>query len=574
MPWQEQLMPVGFPLMGKVLASGSTARGSRPPASGRRDRVRSGRSEAPGVSVAVKATAFLPFALTAALAVSLSPSMALLVACSLFLALLFTAWLFGGRRRRAEEAPLVRNWVPYLGSALRFGAQPLAFLREQQARYGEVFTCLIAGSYTTFICDPFSYGTLLRNDRALDFEKFGQKIARTVFGIVDFFDPRYNVTIEEIHDIFGKTLTGTELHLLTESMLGNLHNYLVAGTEGLGGVLEEGLNEFCRRTMFRASVETVFGRNMFDAESLLAELLKSFNDFDRAFPLLVAGVPLWMMPAARRGREALETALGKVAPGTMVEPAALIVQRANLFEGSPLLGKLDKARTHFIMMWASQANSLPATFWTLFYLLRSAPALKAVRAQLEELLGHEARVHGKAFIITREQLNKMTVLHSIVNEALRLSSASMIVRQTKEDVTLKLDSGCSVLVRKGDMVALYPKMMHFDLSIYPDPTEFKFDRFLGENLKEKTTFTQNGRRLSPYLMPFGMGKSLCPGRFFAINEIKLVVTMLLWNYDLELLDPGVAPPPLNNARAGLGILPPMHDVKFRYRFKGQVLPGL
>ncbi|XP_032808483.2 cytochrome P450 7A1-like [Petromyzon marinus] len=512
--------------------------------------------------------------------------MALLVAWSLFLTLLFTAWLFGGRRRRANEAPLVRSWVPYLGSALRYGAQPLAFLREQQARYGEVFTCLIAGSYTTFICDPFSYGALLRNDRALDFEKFGQKIARTVFGVVDFFDPRYNVTIEEIHDIFAKTLTGTELHSLTESMLGNLHGYLVegraardagagcAGGAGGDGWQEEGLNEFCRRTMFRAGVATIFGQNMFDAESSLAEMLKSFDDFDRAFPLLVAGVPLWMMPAARRGREALETALGKVAPGTMVEPAALIMQRANLFEGSPLLGKLDKARTHSIMMWASQANSLPAIFWTLFYLLRSAPALKAVRAQLKELLGHEAREHGKAFVITREQLNKMTVLHSVVNEALRLSSASMIVRQAKEDVTLELDSGRSVLVRKGDMVALYPKMMHFDPSIYPDPMEFKFDRFLGENLKEKTTFTQNSRRLSLYLMPFGMGKSLCPGRFFAINEMKLVVTMLLWSYDLELLDPGAASPPLNNARAGLGILPPMHDVKFRYRFKGQVLPSL
>lgn len=34
-------------------------------------------------------------------------------------------------------------------------------------------------------------------------------------------------------------------------------------------------------------------------------------------------------------------------------------------------------------------------------------------------------------------------------------------------------------------------------------------------------------------MPFGYGKHACPGRFFAANEIKVIVINLLRKYDIE-----------------------------------------
>ncbi len=52
-------------------------------------------------------------------------------------------------------------------------------------------------------------------------------------------------------------------------------------------------------------------------------------------------------------------------------------------------------------------------------------------------------------------------------------------------------------------------------------------------------------------MPFGFGRHACPGRFFAANEIKLVLAQLLLNYDMKLPEgaeklreiPGVGPDP-------------------------------
>lgn len=63
------------------------------------------------------------------------------------------------------------------------------------------------------------------------------------------------------------------------------------------------------------------------------------------------------------------------------------------------------------------------------------------------------------------------------------------------------------------------------------------------------------------VMPFGGGKSKCPGRMFARNEIRLVTLAFVLLVDARLRartgDSGKAAwPGLLKSRAGLGILPP------------------
>lgn len=108
------------------------------------------------------------------------------------------------------------------------------------------------------------------------------------------------------------------------------------------------------------------------------------------------------------------------------------------------------------------------------------------------------------------------------------------------------------------------------LTTHPRPQEFKFDRFLDEHGQEKTTFQCRGRRLRYFYMPFGSGVTKCPGRFFAVYEIKQFLALVLAYFDMELLDPAVRAPHLDQSRAGLGILQPTYDVDFRFKLKGDV----
>lgn len=62
-----------------------------------------------------------------------------------------------------------------------------------------------------------------------------------------------------------------------------------------------------------------------------------------------------------------------------------------------------------------------------------------------------------------------SAVESAINESLRLSSVSMNIRVVQEDFCLRLNPHCSVCVRKGDIVTLYPQSTHLDPEIYPDP---------------------------------------------------------------------------------------------------------
>ncbi len=48
--------------------------------------------------------------------------------------------------------------------------------------------------------------------------------------------------------------------------------------------------------------------------------------------------------------------------------------------------------------------------------------------------------------------------------------------------------------------------------------------------------------LSPDFLLFGHGRHACPGRFFAVNELKALVAYVLMMYDIKLEDDKRVPP--------------------------------
>lgn len=86
-----------------------------------------------------------------------------------------------------------------------------------------------------------------------------------------------------------------------------------------------------------------------------------------------------------------------------------------------------------------------------------------------------------------------------------------------------------------------------------------------ENGKKKTTFFKQGKKLKYFLMPFGSGSSICPGRFFAMNEIKLFVILALVYFDMDIMEDKQLGQ--NKDRIGLGILLPDSDIIFRYKLR-------
>ncbi|XP_053738985.1 cytochrome P450 7A1 [Synchiropus splendidus] len=488
-------------------------------------------------------------------------------------------WLAVGIRRRLPGEPFVENgFIPYLGCALQFGANPLQFLRSRQKKYGHIFTCKIAGQYIHFLCDPFSYHSVIRQGRHLDWRKFHFATSVKAFGH-DSFDPRHGHTTENLHQTFLKTLQGEALPSLIESMMGHLQDVMLQ-SDTLNPSKEwevDGIFAFSYKVMFESGYLTLFGKDLGDDKSharqaaqkaLVLNALENFKEFDKIFPALVAGLPIHVFKSAYCARENLAKTMNPENLSKRQNVSDLISMRIILNDSLSTFNDLSKARTHVALLWASQANTLPATFWSLLYMIRSPDAMQAAKEEVKKVLdGVKVDPNGPKLSLSRDQLDNMPVLDSIIREAMRLSSASLNIRVAKEDFLLHLDNHEAYRIRKDDVIALYPPMLHYDPEIFEDPYEYKFDRFLDEKGQEKTTFFRGGRRLRYVCMPFGSGVTKCPGRFFAIYEIKQFLTLVLAYFDMELLDPAVKVPPLDQSRAGLGILQPTYDVDFRYKLK-------
>lgn len=71
-------------------------------------------------------------------------------------------------------------------------------------------------------------------------------------------------------------------------------------------------------------------------------------------------------------------------------------------------------------------------------------------------------------------------------------------------------------------------------SVYPNPDEFDPRRFLRkrEEGDKASQFVQS----SPTYNVFGGGRHICPGRFFASNELKLALAHILLKYDIRLTE--------------------------------------
>ncbi|XP_041040027.1 5-beta-cholestane-3-alpha,7-alpha-diol 12-alpha-hydroxylase [Carcharodon carcharias] len=503
----------------------------------------------------------------------------LLTLAALLLGLLH--WLGALRRRRPGEPPLDRGGLPWLGHVLPFRRNTAEFLRRMRGKHGDVFTVQLGGHYVTFLMDPLSYGAVVKESKAmLDFEKFAVELVARVFG--------YRAR-EEDHQLLvaasSKHLMGDGLVELTQSMMGNLQKLMLHGAAEAGRWEEGELFHFCYNIVFRAGYLTLFGTEPAagaDPEAARQRdrqhserLFGHFRRYDRLFPRLAYAV---LPPRQRLEAERLKRlwwdllAVGRTGARENVSGWVAERRRQMAEQG---VGAAMQSRYMFLLLWASQGNTGPSAFWLLAHLLGSPEALRAVRAEVDGVLretGQAARAGGPPVQLTRDMLLRTPVLDSAVDESLRLTAAPVLIRAVQRDGSLRLADGRHYALRRGDRLALFPYLSaQMDPEIHPQPHTFRYDRFLrpggdGASVR-KTDFYKGGKRLKYYNMPWGAGVSMCPGRFFAVNELKQFVFLMISYFDFELLNPEEGVPPVDCSRWGFGTMQPTRSVRFRYRMR-------
>lgn len=164
------------------------------------------------------------------------------------------------------------------------------------------------------------------------------------------------------------------------------------------------------------------------------------------------------------------------------------------------------AISHVHALLSLQANANLAAFWLLHYILFFPECRQRVLVESAPAFDSEGHLVDLDYLV-----QKTPFLLSMYYESLRWSSGVLSVRKVMEDTVIG-----GYTFKTGAMVMMPGRPGHFAPEIFGDDVDtFVPDRFVREESNPGIKAVK----------PFGGGSTLCPGRFFATNEVRFHVQL-------------------------------------------------
>jgi len=170
------------------------------------------------------------------------------------------------------------------------------------------------------------------------------------------------------------------------------------------------------------------------------------------------------------------------------------------------------------LMFAGHHTSSGTSSWTLIELMRNPDIYAEVRNELDELYadGQEVSFHA---------LRQIPKLENVIKETLRLHPPLIILmRVAQGEFEVQ-----GYPIHQGDFGATSPAISNRIPQDFPEPDAFDPDRYekpREEDVLQRWTW-----------IPFGAGRHRCVGAAFATIQIKAIFSVLLREYDFEMIQP-------------------------------------
>ncbi|OLN88210.1 Ent-kaurene oxidase 1 [Colletotrichum chlorophyti] len=198
-------------------------------------------------------------------------------------------------------------------------------------------------------------------------------------------------------------------------------------------------------------------------------------------------------------------------------------------------GDEELARYQLSISFAA-IHTTTATTTNALYTLAAMPEL--VSMLREDIQTALAESNG---VFTSSAMQNMKKLDSFLKETMRYYALGPTSFMRKVLKTFTLSNG--QVIPAGSVIELPSIGINTDDEVFPDPEKFDPLRFykLRQAKGEQMTGTKQAEvvanaqfvSVGPTNLMFGYGRHACPGRFFAVNEIKMIMATLLANHDIK-----------------------------------------
>ncbi len=169
------------------------------------------------------------------------------------------------------------------------------------------------------------------------------------------------------------------------------------------------------------------------------------------------------------------------------------------------------------MLLAGEDTTANTLAWCIWLLQRHPTVLARATAEVRAV-----RADGGP--VTLEQLAQLDYVEACMHETLRLKPvAPFLPLQALSDTVVG-----DVAVPAGTVVINLMRHDSLDDGFMPEAQAFKPERWLDEDGLSPAS----AKRIS---MPFGAGQRICPGRYLALQEMKMVMLTLLSRFDIDFV---------------------------------------
>jgi sterol 14-demethylase len=202
------------------------------------------------------------------------------------------------------------------------------------------------------------------------------------------------------------------------------------------------------------------------------------------------------------------------------------------------------------LLFAGQHTSCITSTWTSLFIANDPTLVSRILAEQKTVLGGDLNKP-----IEYEDLQNMELLHNCMREALRMCPTFiMILRKAERDIKIQSE-GKSYVIPQGDMVVVSPTVSMRMKETFADPDTYDPDRFAAPREEHKQPYAYMG---------FGGGLHSCMGQNFAFLQVKTIISVLLREYELERVEPGMPDIGYDDMVVG-----PKGDCTVRYRKRVQ-----
>mmetsp|Transcript_15100 Transcript_15100/g.22470 ORF Transcript_15100/g.22470 Transcript_15100/m.22470 type:complete len:221 (+) Transcript_15100:1-663(+) len=197
------------------------------------------------------------------------------------------------------------------------------------------------------------------------------------------------------------------------------------------------------------------------------------------------------------------------------------------------------------LLFAGQHTSSISSTWTLSMCLLNPEILGRVRNEQELVVG------GKDAPIDFEKLGNLELLHNCMKEALRMFPPLIfLMRYAKKSFTVPAN-GKEYTVPKGHIVVSSPAVAMRIPTVFKEPSKFDPDRYAPPREEHKVPYAYLG---------FGGGMHQCMGQQFGFLQVKTILSILIRNYDFEMIDKALPDVDYSSMVAG-----PKGKIMMRYK---------